>query len=164
MSLFKYYHPGEEDGPDFGLASWCCYALNVTDEAIWTQYYTQMLVTKIGSDGSISRWRPLRRGARALAIAGRRIGLLGRYDPFADTLFVYRLEQPPKSKVAAILRILCGGVPLTADDEVIGRGDTLYSVARLLQVTVSQLLNWNGIGRSGTIKPGQRLVAFVARS
>ena len=44
------------------------------------------------------------------------------------------------------------------------RGDTLYSVARLLQVTVSQLLSWNGIGRSGTIRPGQRLVAFVARS
>jgi membrane-bound lytic murein transglycosylase D len=44
------------------------------------------------------------------------------------------------------------------------RGDTLYSVARLLQVTVSQLLSWNGLSKGGTIKPGQRLVAFVARS
>ena len=44
------------------------------------------------------------------------------------------------------------------------RGDTLYSVARLLQVTVSQLLNWNGLKQTGVIKPGQRLVAFVGRS
>ena len=44
------------------------------------------------------------------------------------------------------------------------RGDTLYSVARLLQVTVNQLLSWNGLGKGGVIKPGQRLVAFVSRS
>jgi membrane-bound lytic murein transglycosylase D len=40
-------------------------------------------------------------------------------------------------------------------------GDTLYSIARLLQVTVSELLGWNGIGKSSVIKPGQKLVAFV---
>ena len=42
------------------------------------------------------------------------------------------------------------------------RGDTLYSVARLLQVTVSQLLSWNKLAESVVIKPGQRLVAFVS--
>lgn len=124
--VFKYYYPGDEDEPDYGLASWCCYALNVTEEAIWTQYYVQMLVTKIGSDGSVSRWRPLRRGARAIANAGNCIGLVGRYDKHVSTLFVYRLNEPPKSKVVAITKLLCDGVPLTSSDEVIGRGDTLY--------------------------------------
>jgi membrane-bound lytic murein transglycosylase D len=42
------------------------------------------------------------------------------------------------------------------------RGDTLYSVARVLQVTVGELQNWNSLGRAGIIKPGQRLIAFIS--
>jgi membrane-bound lytic murein transglycosylase D len=41
------------------------------------------------------------------------------------------------------------------------RGDTLYSISRILQVTVGELLGWNSIGKSGAIRPGQKLVAFV---
>jgi membrane-bound lytic murein transglycosylase D len=41
------------------------------------------------------------------------------------------------------------------------RGDTLYGIARLLQVTVRELLGWNGISTGGAIRPGQKLVAFV---
>jgi membrane-bound lytic murein transglycosylase D len=41
------------------------------------------------------------------------------------------------------------------------RGDTLYGIARVLQVTVRDLLGWNGISTGGAIRPGQKLVAFV---
>ena len=41
------------------------------------------------------------------------------------------------------------------------RGDTLYSIARLLQVTVVDLVGWNGMNGDHSIKPGQTLVAFV---
>ena len=41
------------------------------------------------------------------------------------------------------------------------RGDTLYGIARLLQVTVRDLLGWNDISTDGAIRPGQKLVAFV---
>jgi membrane-bound lytic murein transglycosylase D len=41
-------------------------------------------------------------------------------------------------------------------------GDTLYSIARVLQVTVADLMGWNGLGKRSIIKPGQQLVAFVA--
>ncbi len=41
------------------------------------------------------------------------------------------------------------------------RGDTLYSIARLLQVTVLELVGWNGMTGAHNIKPGQTLVAFV---
>ncbi len=41
------------------------------------------------------------------------------------------------------------------------RGDTLYSIARVLQVTVGELLSWNSMSKHSIIKPGQRLVAFV---
>ena len=42
------------------------------------------------------------------------------------------------------------------------RGDTLYGIARLLQVTVRELLGWNGMESGHSIRPGQKLVAFVS--
>jgi membrane-bound lytic murein transglycosylase D len=45
---------------------------------------------------------------------------------------------------------------------VVRRGDTLYGIARLLQVTVHDLLAWNGLGGNAhNLRPGQVLVAFV---
>jgi membrane-bound lytic murein transglycosylase D len=41
-------------------------------------------------------------------------------------------------------------------------GDTLYSIARVLQVTVAELMDWNGLSKRSIIKPGQQLVAFIA--
>jgi membrane-bound lytic murein transglycosylase D len=42
------------------------------------------------------------------------------------------------------------------------RGDTLYAIARALQVSVRELLSWNGMLNGRSIRPGQKLVAFVA--
>jgi membrane-bound lytic murein transglycosylase D len=42
------------------------------------------------------------------------------------------------------------------------RGDTVYGIARLLQVKVGDLLAWNALAaRARSLKPGQVLVAFV---
>lgn len=42
------------------------------------------------------------------------------------------------------------------------RGDTLSQIARLFQVTVGQITNWNGISPRSMIRPGQRLTIKVA--
>jgi membrane-bound lytic murein transglycosylase D len=48
---------------------------------------------------------------------------------------------------------------------IVRRGDTLYGIARLLQVRVNELMGWNGMSGQRNLKPGQTLVAFVkARS
>ena len=44
---------------------------------------------------------------------------------------------------------------------IVRRGDTLYGIARLLQVTVNELMGWNGMSGGHSLKPGQALVAFV---
>jgi membrane-bound lytic murein transglycosylase D len=36
-------------------------------------------------------------------------------------------------------------------------GDTLYRIARLYQVTVAQIVSWNGIAASTPLRPGQKL-------
>ncbi len=43
------------------------------------------------------------------------------------------------------------------------RGDTLYRIARIYQVTVAQLVGWNGIPAGATLRPGQTLNIQVAR-
>jgi len=42
------------------------------------------------------------------------------------------------------------------------RGDTLSRIARLFQVSVSQIVSWNGINTETSIRPGQRLTIKVA--
>jgi membrane-bound lytic murein transglycosylase D len=44
---------------------------------------------------------------------------------------------------------------------IVRRGDTLYGIARLLQVTVTELMGWNGMSGEHSLRPGQTLVAFV---
>jgi membrane-bound lytic murein transglycosylase D len=45
---------------------------------------------------------------------------------------------------------------------VVRRGDTLSGIAQTLRVTVASLRAWNNLAGS-SIRPGQRLVAFVRR-
>jgi len=59
-----------------------------------------------------------------------------------------------------------GSAPVTAGTGepttyTVRRGDTLSHIARRFSVTVSQLLNWNGLSKSDALMPGQRIVMFV---
>ena len=42
-------------------------------------------------------------------------------------------------------------------------GDTLSRIAQVFGVTVSDLVNWNGISSHTTLRPGQKLTVNVAR-
>ena len=44
---------------------------------------------------------------------------------------------------------------------IVRAGDTLFSIARVLQVPVDSLRSWNDIGEREAIRPGQKLIAFV---
>jgi membrane-bound lytic murein transglycosylase D len=43
-------------------------------------------------------------------------------------------------------------------------GDTLFAIARLFQVTVAQIVDWNDLGKGSSIKPGQKLTIRVSSS
>jgi membrane-bound lytic murein transglycosylase D len=80
-----------------------------------------------------------------------------------DTLTTSAALVPPKSAHSTH----ASGQAVAANDGsrrvvyTVRRGDTLYSIARLLQVTVVDLVGWNGMSGDHSIKPGQTLVAFV---
>jgi membrane-bound lytic murein transglycosylase D len=42
------------------------------------------------------------------------------------------------------------------------RGDTVFSISRQFQVSVTQLKSWNGLNTHHQIRAGQRLVMYVA--
>lgn len=41
------------------------------------------------------------------------------------------------------------------------RGDTLSRIARLFQVTIDEIMSWNGIADEVALRPGQRLTINV---
>ena len=47
---------------------------------------------------------------------------------------------------------------------VVRAGDTLSAIARMFQVSVAQISDWNDIGSHGSIKPGQKLTIRVSSS
>jgi membrane-bound lytic murein transglycosylase D len=44
------------------------------------------------------------------------------------------------------------------------RGDTVYSISRQFQVSVTQLKSWNGLNQRHQIRAGQRLVMYIDAS
>ncbi len=98
--------------------------------------------------------------------AGQRLRVSSRYSlrPVGDT---DRLASVPRARAAQRPGLLASAAGAGRRmSYVVRRGDTLYGIARLLQVTVNDLLAWNDLGGSAhSLHPGQVLVAFVkARS
>jgi hypothetical protein len=125
--LYSWFK-GFEGSPDFGMAFWCCYALNVTGEAAWTQFYTDMLVSRTEPDGSQQHWRCWPKGAVALIVQGDVIALAGRYDETQNDIMAYRLGEPPHATSLGQLRFSIEGEQPKCLDSITGKGDTFHIV------------------------------------
>jgi membrane-bound lytic murein transglycosylase D len=111
----------------------------------------------------------VRRGDSLWSIAKRHnmdvvtLASLNRINP-ADTLKAGQKLQltsgSGKTSTASIVSDSGDGHRVTY---VVQRGDTLSGIARTLRVSVSSLRDWNDLSSKATIKPGQRLVAYVQR-
>jgi membrane-bound lytic murein transglycosylase D len=132
--------------------------------------------TKLARRGRRPDIHVVRRGDTLASIA-RRMGTdtrtLARLNDMkvGDTiragqkLVVAQAPARPAASAASTRSIAASSSTVGADGKrvtyTVRRGDTLYSVSRILQVTVGELLGWNSLGKSAAIKPGQKLVAFV---
>jgi membrane-bound lytic murein transglycosylase D len=97
--------------------------------------------------------------AQRLGTDVRTLALLNGLKPGDPLRAGQRLRVAGGSRLAAADAARSDGRRVTY---TVRRGDTLYSIARVLQVTVIELVSWNGLGGgSSNIKPGQTLVAFV---
>ncbi|MFI7675945.1 hypothetical protein [Actinophytocola sp. NPDC049390] len=103
-----------------------CYALNVTDHAVWTCYHTDFPVVRIENDRATT-WRNPVRGVRALAVAGKRVGLFGGYDA-RDRLVLGTLDDGEFHPECEHHLTLPDGGPLPPAATVLGRGNELHVV------------------------------------
>jgi len=111
-----------------------------------------------------SRTHVVRRGeslwtiARAYGVSVNSLASLNGMEP-GDLLPAGRKIKVRGSSGASGAVVVAGnGEQMTY---TVRRGDTLSHIARRFSVTVSQLLNWNGLSKHDQIMPGQRIVMFV---
>lgn len=101
-----------------------CYALNVTDRAVWTSYYSDKFPLVQVKAGQTRSWRIDIEGARAVAVAGASVALFGGYGLDAERLAVGRLEGERLQVVEQhTLRL-----PVSGPSHVIGRGPDLHAI------------------------------------
>jgi membrane-bound lytic murein transglycosylase D len=77
-----------------------------------------------------------------------------------DTLAVGQVLRIPGTATLASTDADAGGTRSTT--YVVRRGDTLSRIASKFRVRLSDLLGWNDLSSRSVIKPGQRLVMYVA--
>ena len=104
-----------------------CYALNVTDDDVWTCYYPDFPVVRV-KDGRVTRWDSDTRYVQALAVRDRHVGLFGGFGDDRDRLVVGLLEGDGFRVTARHRLALAGGEPLPDDVRVLGRGGALHVV------------------------------------
>lgn len=114
-------HAWTYDGPVLD-----CYALNVTDRAVWTSYHTGFPLVRIHNDRATA-WRNPVTGVRAIAVAGQRAGLFGGYDA-PDRVVLGNLHDGEFHPAGTHRLTLPGGEPLPVDAAVIGRGHELHVI------------------------------------
>jgi membrane-bound lytic murein transglycosylase D len=115
------------------------------------------LAQRLGTDvQTLAQINGLKAGARLHA--GQRLRTGGSSSLVADAAPGGRSSAGKIRPATATLDASDGGRRMTY---TVRRGDTLYGIARLLQVTVNELMGWNGMSGERNLKPGQTLVAFV---
>jgi membrane-bound lytic murein transglycosylase D len=77
-----------------------------------------------------------------------------------DTLAVGQVLQIPGTTTLASTDT--SAVETRSTTYVVRRGDTLSRIATKFRIRLSDLLGWNDLNSRSVIKPGQRLVMYVA--
>jgi membrane-bound lytic murein transglycosylase D len=68
------------------------------------------------------------------------------------------LDIPASATLASTNPASVGSQPMTY---IVRAGDTLSRIAKQFRVTITQVLDWNGLKHTSVIKPGQRLVMYI---
>ena len=92
--------------------------------------------------------------------AGQRLRLGGTSNP-ADSAVATPAGSTARAGSASRTRTAASDDPGRRVTYVVRRGDNLTAIARVLRVSVPELRSWNSLGNRNTLRPGQRLVAFI---
>jgi len=92
------------------------------------------------------------------------LAAINHVEPDATLAAGTRLLLPGRSEIATLAAVEAVAVPAVATVDpaltvcTVRAGDTLWEIARRYRVRIEDLLQWNRLSRSSTLKLGQRLV------
>ncbi|HLJ88123.1 MAG TPA: hypothetical protein VKZ53_14975 [Candidatus Angelobacter sp.] len=101
-----------------------CYSLNVSDEAVWTCYYSEFPVVCIDPSYSVTAWETDFGGAKALAVCGDLVLIYTGRKGKKNECRLVRLREGRAEDIADVALRLPGGLDST-EITVIGRGKSL---------------------------------------
>ncbi|MEU2020129.1 hypothetical protein ABZ541_29275 [Micromonospora sediminicola] len=119
-------YPPQVDNPWGAIDD--CYALNVTDDAVWTCYHSDFPLVRIHADAVRDGWRPHIGGVKAIAVNDTRVALFGGYRDRRDHLVIAELTGAAMRVTGEYQLVLPDGGPLPGDTTVIGRGEVLHLI------------------------------------
>jgi len=102
-----------------------CYALNVSDDAVWACYYTDFPVLRVDSERKTQAWKNSYGGANALAVDGRRVALWGGFRDRHSRCILQQIHGDTLDDAVE----LAIGFPEGIDSKSVrvrGRGTTLH--------------------------------------
>lgn len=105
-----------------------CYALNVTDDAAWTCYYSGFPLVQIRDGEVAAGWRTPIDGAKAVAVSGNRVALFGGYSDQRDRLVIAELTGSAMRVTGTYRLVLPDGQPMPKQVTVVGRGPALHLI------------------------------------
>ena len=102
-----------------------CYALNVSDAAVWVYYYADFPLVRIGSDGQARAWRTTVGGANAFATDDHHVLFFSGYGSQRGQCLLGHVQGDVVEGMVTCQLIFPSGEPLT-EGYVIGRGQWLH--------------------------------------
>lgn len=117
------------------------YALNVTDEAVWSCYYTDLPVVRIAGD-RVTVWRNEVQGASAIVAGATTVALVGGYPGDRDRVVVGDLTDDAFVPRRSLRLRLPDGDELPGGLGLVARGEELHVIGerRWWKVSLEQLL------------------------
>jgi len=105
-----------------------CYALNVSDDAVWACYYTDFPIVRVDSNGKAAGWTTPLRGPSAISVSGNLVLAFGGYREHRSNCSLLHLGEGTAEVMAQVRLMLPDGVDLE-ECKVIGRGSMLHVIS-----------------------------------
>lgn len=115
--------------PPDGLEYICdCYAVNVTNGAVWACYYTDFPIVRIDRGKRVRAWITPLRGPRELAVSVDSVLAYGGYGDDKQACCLLKLREAHAERIADVNLILPEQIDLR-ELTVLGRGSALHAFA-----------------------------------
>jgi hypothetical protein len=105
-----------------------CYAMCADGETVWTCFYSDFPICRLGADGATTGWLNDTAGAGLIAVYEDRVALIGGYNGLFDRLVLCELGDSIVERPSTWQLVLPGGDDLPAGAWMAARGRYIHAL------------------------------------